>query len=203
MNNPPYWQEAITYLSAKDQTLAELIQDYPHQILTRLHNPFHTLMRAVVGQQISVRAADAVWHRLVAKLGNISPQAFLSLTEQELKECGLSRQKIAYITNIANAFESKILIPQQWEEMNDKEVVQQLIQIKGIGPWTAEMFLIFYLHSPDVFPVTDLGLINGVKLHYGNLTKPEILDLSQTWKPYRTVATWYLWLSLDPVTVQY
>jgi DNA-3-methyladenine glycosylase II len=203
MNKPSYWTEALTYLSAKDEILAQLIRGYPDEVLISLNNPFQTLIRAIVGQQISVKAADAVWQRLVKKLENISTQEFLALGEEELKECGLSRPKIAYITNIAKALENKILRPEQWSEMTDKEVIRQLIQIKGVGQWTAEMFLIFHLHRPDVFPVKDLGLINGIRLNYGNLSEAEIIYLSEKWKPYRTVATWYLWLSLDPVTVQY
>jgi DNA-3-methyladenine glycosylase II len=203
MNQPFYWQEATSYLSSKDETLAQLIQDYPDEILISINNPFQTLTRAVIGQQISVKAADAVWQRLREKLPQISPPDFLTLREEELKQCGLSRQKIAYLTNIAQAWENQNLTPEQWSEMTDQQVIEQLIQIKGVGQWTAEMFLIFHLHRPDVFPLSDLGLINGVKLHYGNLTKSAIVNLSQRWKPYRTVATWYLWLSLDPVTVQY
>ena len=203
MTSPSYWQDAVIYLCAKDQILAQLINNYQSEQLTNVGNPFQTLIRAVVGQQISVPAADAVWHRLRKKLPTISPRNFLILSKEELKQCGLSRQKIDYITNIANAFEKGILTPNQWQEMTDKEVVKQLIQIKGVGQWTAQMFLIFHLHRCDVFPLADLGLIKAVQLHYGNLTKAEIIEQSQQWKPYRTVATWYLWLSLDPTTVQY
>jgi DNA-3-methyladenine glycosylase II len=203
MTSPSYWQDAVIYLCAKDQILAQLINNYQSEQLTNVGNPFQTLIRAVVGQQISVPAADAVWQRLRKKLPTISPRNFLILRKEELKKCGLSRQKIDYITNIANAFEKGILTPNQWQEMTDKEVVKQLIQIKGVGQWTAQMFLIFHLHRCDVFPLADLGLIKAVQLHYGNLTKAEIIEQSQQWKPYRTVATWYLWLSLDPTTVQY
>ena len=203
MTSPSYWQDAITYLSAKDQILAKLIYQYRDETLVNLGNPFQTLIRAIIGQQISVKAAETIWQRLKQNLTTISPANFLLLSEQELKECGLSRQKISYITNIANAFEDGILIPNQWQEMSDQEVVRQLIQIKGVGQWTAEMFLIFYLHRSDIFPIADIGLINAVQLHYGDSTKAEIIYRSQQWRPYRTVASWYLWLSLDPVIVQY
>ena len=203
MTSPSYWQDAITYLSAKDQILAQLINKYRDELLVNLGNPFQTLIRAVIGQQISVKAAETIWQRLHQKLTTISPRNFLTLSEEELKICGLSKQKMAYITNVANAFEQEILTPNQWQEMSDQEVVRQLIQIKGVGQWTAEMFLIFYLHRGDVFPIADVGLINAVQLHYGDSTKAEIVYRSQQWRPYRTVASWYLWLSLEPVTVQY
>ena len=203
MSSPSYWQDAVIYLSERDNILAGLIKTYPQEALTNLGNPFQTLIRAIVGQQISVKAADSIWLRLKQKLPIISPINFLLLSQQELKQCGLSRQKIAYMTNIANAFEQGILTPYQWHNMSDKEVIKQLIQIKGIGTWTAEMFLIFHLHRSDIFPLADIGLINAFRLHYGDLTKAEISKYSEKWKPYRTVATWYLWLSLDPVSVQY
>ncbi len=206
LNSPVYWHDAIVYLSAKDKILADLIALYPDAILTNHHNPFSTLMRAIVGQQISVKAADAVWQRLSTLLGSISPENYLALTEEELRECGLSRQKISYITNIAEAFEQGTLNPNDWQIMDDEAVLKQLMAIKGIGIWTAQMFLIFYLQRPDILPLADLGLIKAINSYYGQsrqLSKSEILELSQQWKPYRTVATCYLWRSLDPVAVQY
>jgi DNA-3-methyladenine glycosylase II len=200
---PSYWLDAINYLSTQDAILANLIKNYPNCLLKNHHNPFHTLTRAIVGQQISIKVADVIWSRLEGKLKSISPEHFLALEEEALRECGLSRQKINYITNVAIAFEQNILTPEQWQEMSDTEVMKQLTSIKGIGQWTAEMFLIFHLHRPDIFPLADLGLINAIKLHYGEMSKSEIKAFSQQWQPYRTVATWYLWRSLDPVTVQY
>jgi DNA-3-methyladenine glycosylase II len=200
---PPYWQDATIYLSKTDEIIAQLIASYPDEVLKNHHNPFHTLMRAVVGQQISVKAADAVWQRLEGQLETISPPQFLAVGEDALRQCGLSRQKISYLTAVARAFEEGILTPTTWQKMSDDEVVRQLVGIRGIGKWTAEMFLIFHLHRPDVLPLADLGLLNAIQRHYGSLSKTEILALSQRWQPYRTVATWYLWRSLDPVTVQY
>ncbi|MCW6036266.1 DNA-3-methyladenine glycosylase 2 family protein [Spirulina subsalsa FACHB-351] len=200
---PPYWQEATEYLSHRDPVMSSLIAAYPDEVLTNLNNPFHTLTRAVVGQQISIKAADKIWERLTVKLPIIKPDIFLSLTEPELREIGLSRQKISYITNIAQSFEQGILRPSQWETMTDEAIIKQLKKIKGIGQWTAEMFLIFHLHRSDILPLADLGLINAIERHYGGSSKAEIQELSFRWKPYRTVATWYLWRSLDPVVVQY
>ncbi len=202
-NSPPYWQDAIAHLSKNDRIMAELIQKYPQEKLTCLGNPFQTLIRAVIGQQVSVKSAESSWQKLKQKLVKITPNDFFNLTEEELIQCGLTRQKRAYLKNIANAFEQSVLTPNQWQEMNDEEVIKQLVQIKGIGPWTAQMFLIFYLNRADVFPIADIGIINAVKLNYGDSTKEQILTRSLDWKPYRTVASWYLWLSLDPLTVQY
>jgi DNA-3-methyladenine glycosylase II len=200
---PSYWQDATKDLTRTDEVMAGLIAAYPDAALKNQGNPFHTLTRAVVGQQISIKAADAIWQRLEAQLETISPQQLLTVEEDTLRQCGLSRQKISYLTAIARAFEEGTLTPSKWTGMSDGEVVRQLMEIRGIGQWTAEMFLIFHLNRPDVLPLTDLGLLNAIQLHYGRLSKSEMLNLSQRWQPYRTVATWYLWRSLDPVTVQY
>ena len=189
MTTPDYWQQAKQYLADKDPTLARVIKDYPDEVLTSIDNPFQTLIRAVVGQQISVQSADAVWLRLTKKLAKINPESFLSLTPEQLKECGLSRQKIAYMTNIAHAFANGDLTPQLWETMDDRDILKQLIKIKGVGPWTAQMFLIFHLNRSDIFPIADIGLLNAVKKLYGDTTKEQILHRSQMWQPYRTVAS--------------
>ncbi|MEL4898541.1 DNA-3-methyladenine glycosylase family protein [Crocosphaera sp. Alani8] len=206
MSCPHYWQEAKKYLRLNDAILAHLIASYPSETMINHHDAFLTLVNAIIGQQISVSAADAINQRVESLLGKITPENYLKTDTQLLRQCGLSRQKISYITNITQAFQNGILTPQSWSKMNDKEVMQQLTSIKGIGPWTAQMFLIFHLHRCDIFPIADLGLINAIQLHYGKekaLTKNQIKELSQRWKPYRTVATWYLWRSLDPVPVQY
>ncbi|WP_017293219.1 DNA-3-methyladenine glycosylase family protein [Geminocystis herdmanii] len=200
---PLYWQKALELLTHQDKIIGNLIITYPDEILTNHHNPFHTLIRAVVGQQISVKAAEAVWQRLATVLESITPHSFLTSDREKLRQCGLSRQKINYITNVANAFHDGLLTPNTWEYMSDHEIIKQLTQIKGIGEWSAQMFLIFHLHRPDILPLADLGLINAIYQHYGNMTKAEIITLSQQWQPYRTVAVWYLWRSLDPFVIQY
>lgn len=202
---PSYWQEAIAYLALNDRVMAKLIVSYPDAVLQNYNNPFHTLMRAVVGQQISVKAADAIWQRLEKQLESIDPLQFLAVEEDKLRQCGLSRQKISYIQTIARAFKEDILTSSTWKTMSDREVVSQLTAIRGIGQWTAEMFLIFHLHRPDVLPLSDLGLLNAIDRLYGAKLrkKADILELAKQWQPYRTVATWYLWRSLDPQTVQY
>ncbi len=206
MTCPKYWHEAKKYLAKKDNTLANLIATYSSESMINYHNPFLTLVKAIIGQQISVTAATTVSQRLESLLGNVTVTNYLKLDEDSLRQCGLSGRKISYITNIAQAFEQGILTPETWANMSDQEVIKQLTSIKGIGPWTAQMFLIFHLHRKDIFPIADLGLINAIQRHYSNenpLTKEQIIHLSERWKPYRTVATWYLWRSLDPASVQY
>lgn len=206
MTSPLYWQEAKKYLTIKDPMIAELIVSYPHDILLNYHNPFYTLTRAIVGQQISVKAADAIWQRLENLLKIVEPEYYLQVSPENLRQIGLSRQKISYIANIAQAFSDKTLTPDKWDEMEDEAIAKQLMNIKGIGKWTAEMFLIFHLHRPNILPLSDLGLLNAINRYYGvdkTLSKADILELSKRWEPYCTVATWYLWRSLDPVPVQY
>jgi len=200
---PSYWQDALIHLNAQDEVMAKLIDDYPNDVLQNQGNPFITLMRAVVGQQISIKAAAVIWQRLESRIEVFSPAYFLRVEEDLLRQCGLSRNKIIYLKAIALAFEDQRLTPDLWGQMSDNEVVKQLLQIKGIGQWTADMFLIFYLNRPDILPLSDIGVLNGIKYHYGNLSKAMILEMAQTWQPYRTVATWYLWRSLDPDVVQY
>lgn len=206
MTCPDYWIKAQEYLKVKDEILAKLIALYPDETMINYYNPFYTLVKAIIGQQISVNAANSISQRLESLLGTISINSYLQAEFEALRQCGLSRQKISYITNIAQAFQESILTPDSWSSMSDEDVTSQLISIKGVGPWTAQMFLIFHLHRSDVFPQADLGLINAIKRHYGasgTLTKEQIKELSKQWKPYRTVATWYLWRSLDPLPVQY
>lgn len=206
MTCPSYWREAKDYLAASDKTMGDLIALYPNETMINYHNPFYTLVKAIIGQQISVKAANAISQRLESCLKIVSAKNYLAIDETTLRECGLSRQKINYITNIAKAFEENILTPSAWLNMSDEDVFHQLTSIKGVGVWTAQMFLIFHLHRPDIFPVADLGLVKAIQQYYGQsklLTKTEIIELSQQWKPYRTVATWFLWRSLDPLPVQY
>ncbi|MBR8832148.1 MAG: hypothetical protein N5P05_002404 [Chroococcopsis gigantea SAG 12.99] len=203
MTKPYYWEKALDHL-AHDRVLYKLISSYPDEHLTNYQNPFLTLVRAIVGQQISIKAADAIWKRLAEKTGDISAESLSRLTEDEMRSCGLSRQKISYIGSLILAFKTGSLTPDKWCNMEDSEVRHQLIAIRGIGKWTADMFLIFHLHRPDVFPLTDIGLVNAIKLHYGKyMTRDDMLKLAQPWRPYRTVATWYLWRSLDGTIVQY
>ena len=203
---PDYWEEAKAHLSKHDKTLAKIINEYHGEILTNRGDAFFTLARSIVGQQISVKAADSVWRKLELFLSKIEPQQLLNSNEQNLRECGLSAAKVRYLQALARYFwENKISI-QNWQNLTDSEVVKELTSISGIGKWTAEMFMIFYLARPDIFPIADIGLQKAIFRHYNSSDKislSEIAAIAENWKPYRTVATWYLWRSLDPIPVCY
>ena len=206
MTTPPYWQSAINYLTSKDRVIASLIATYPNEVMQGHQNPFSTLVKAIVGQQISIKAAAAIGQRLESLIGDFSTERYLAAKEDELRQCGLSRPKIRYITNVANALESGQLTPSTWSTMSDDEIALQLISISGIGRWTSQMFLIFHLHRADILPLSDVGLLKAINLNYGSvkpLSEEEIEKITQVWQPYRTVATWYMWRSLDPIPVQY
>jgi DNA-3-methyladenine glycosylase II len=206
-NKPPiFWQKAKKTLSAKDKKFSKLIQSYPDDFLFSKSDPFFTLARSIVGQQISVKAAQSVWNRLEVKINKVKPQTIIKMHSRSLKSLGLSRQKVSYLKNLGNAFIEKKIKFNMWNKMSDEEVVQDLIQIKGIGRWTAEMFLIFNLCRADIFPLDDIGMIKGLCKMYNIKypTKKEVvIKMGEKWKPYRSVATWYLWRSLDPIPVEY
>ena len=206
-NKPPiFWQKAKKALSNKDRKLSKIIELYPHDFLFSKSDPFFTLARSIVGQQISVKAAQSVWDRLEIKVKKINPKIIKTTHSSTLKSVGLSRQKVNYLKNLASAFIEKKIKGDMWSKMNDEEVIQDLIQIKGIGRWTAEMFLIFNLCRADIFPLDDIGMIKGIcklyKISYPT-ERSEIIKIGEKWKPYRSVATWYLWRSLDPIPVEY
>jgi len=207
INKPPlFWQKAKKTLSNKDKKLSKIIETYPNDFLYSKSDPFFTLARSIVGQQISVKAAQSVWGRLEIKVKKINPKVILRTHSSTLKSIGLSRQKVNYLKNLANAFIEKKIKVNMWNKMNDEEIVQDLIQIKGIGRWTAEMFLIFNLCRADIFPLDDIGMIKGLcklyKISYPT-EREIIIKIGDKWKPYRSVATWYLWRSLDPIPVEY
>ena len=207
INKPPiFWQKAKKTLSNKDKKLSKIIASYPQDYLFSKSDPFFTLARSIVGQQISVKAAQTVWDRLEAKISKISPKIIIKTHSSTLKSVGLSRQKVNYLKNLANAFIEKKIKLNMWNKMTDEEIVQDLIQIKGIGRWTAEMFLIFNLCRADILPLDDIGMIKALCKLY-NIPYPTnrdlIIKIGEKWKPYRSVATWYLWRSLDPIPVEY
>ena len=207
INKPPiFWQKAKKALYNKDKKLSKIIESYPQDFLFSKSDPFFTLARSIVGQQISVKAAQSVWDRLEAKVGKISPKIIIKTHSNTLKSVGLSRQKVNYLKNIANAFIEKKIKLNMWNKMTNEEIIQDLIQIKGIGRWTAEMFLIFNLCRADIFPLDDIGMIKALCKLY-NIPYPTsrelVIRIGKKWKPYRSVATWYLWRSLDPIPVEY
>ena len=203
MNMLVEWDKAVTDLSKNDHILAKIITDYPKERMEMKNDTLHTLVRSVVGQQISVRAADAIWNRLDEACKNsITENNLLKLSIEDMRKTGLSNTKSNYIMNIVNANLSEL----DWEDMNDEEVSNELCKIKGIGPWTADMFLIFRLGRTNILPLGDIGLINAINLHYNNeekLSKEELMKFKEKWSPWCSIATWYMWRSLDPVPVEY
>lgn len=201
IHRPGYWETACTALMKGDPVMAELIQRYHGETLSSKGSPFLSLARAVVGQQISVAAAASVWGKLEKALdGHITPSAVIAADETTLRGAGLSGQKVKYLKHLS---EFCIKTPMTFEGLQmhtDEEVIELLTQIKGIGRWTAEMFLIFYLLRPDVFPVADLGIQKAIQRHYDS---DQYQDIAAQWQPWRTVASWYLWRSLDPIPVEY
>lgn len=205
---PEYWNHAKTHLTTACPVMAQLIPRYEGEFLTTRGNSFYTLIRSIAGQQISVKAADAIWGRLEKAVKPMTPKKILAASEETLRACGLSLQKINYMRNVAQFFAERKIDENYWDARSDAEIIAELVSIKGIGSWTAEMFLIFHLMRPDVFPVKDLGVLKAIDLHYYPTAKKrkspaQYQRLSKRWAPYRTVATWYLWRALDPVAVAY
>jgi DNA-3-methyladenine glycosylase II len=205
LKKPDYWLAACRALARADPIMAHLIRAYPDATLNSRGNAFETLLRAIVGQQISVKAADAVWARVCAASA-IRPQAIAILEIDALRACGLSRMKAGYAIDLASHFVGGNIKPRRWARMEDEAIIAELIDVRGIGRWTAEMFLIFHLLRPNVWPVDDLGLLKAVSQHYANgekITPLTAKGFGERWQPWRTVATWYLWRSLDPAVVEY
>ena len=203
---PDYWNDACTQLGKRCKVMKKLIKTYPEAQLRTRGDPFQTLARAIVGQQISVKAAQSVWNKTVVVVGKITPKNMLAVTPDALRSAGNSRQKIAYMQDLAAHFADGRIKPRRWHSMAEDDVIGELVEVKGIGRWTAEMFLIFYLMRPNVFPVDDIGLVRAIERHFHDgdrLTKAEVLAYAERWAPWNTVATWYLWRSLDPIPVEY
>lgn len=203
---PEYWDRAKRALSRSDPVMCEIIRRHPRTHLVPRGDAFQTLARAIVGQQISVKAAQSVWERFAAAATTVTPQAVCALDATVLRRCGLSARKVEYIADLAAHFASGRLVPERWQALDDEAVIAELVDVRGIGRWTAEMFLIFNLLRPDVLPVDDLGLQKAVRVSYRDgrkITATGIRRIARTWQPWRSVATWYLWRSLDPVPVEY
>ena len=201
---PEYWDKAKKELSAKDNILSELIEQYDDLELISRGDLFYTLIRSIIGQQISVKAASTVWSRLSEKVGEIIPENILSQSTDELRNCGLSGKKVEYIRGISESWND--YSNYEWEKMDDEEIVKKLIQLRGVGRWTAEMILIFTLLRPDIFPIGDIGMIRGIEKTYNSgekMSMDEIYGISEKWKPWRTVACCYMWSAVDPEPVEY
>lgn len=206
VTRPTYWDKACADLVKRDRILKKLIPKFgPVHLLSR-GDPFVTLARSVVGQQISVASAQAVWAKVESACPKLVPQQFIKLGQEKLTACGLSRRKAEYVLDLAQHFVSGALHVGKWTSMEDEAVIAELTQIRGIGRWTAEMFLIFNLSRPDVLPLDDLGLIRAISVNYFSgepVTRSEAREVAANWEPWRTVATWYMWRSLDPLPVDY
>jgi DNA-3-methyladenine glycosylase II len=204
---PHYWEDAVSHLVRRDRILKKLIPQHPEVWLTSRSTPFVTLARAIIGQQISTRAADALWQRFLEAAGaRPSPASVLRTGVEGLRQAGLSKRKAEYVDDLATHFSERRVHPDRWSVMEDETVIEELVAIRGIGRWTAEMFLIFNLQRPDVLPLDDAGLLKAISLHYFSgepVSRFEAREVSLAWQPWRTVATWYLWRSLEPVPVQY
>ena len=203
---PKYWNKGIIYLSNKDKVLKKIIDQFPKQSLNLSDSSFHALINSIIGQQISVSAANSMKKKLFALKRNITPRTIKNIKKIDFKKCGLSKQKILYINNIANFFLENKKFINEINKADDLYIREKLIQIKGIGNWTVDMFLIFTHGSSNIFPTGDLGFIKAISKHYKKdlpLDDKFLSILLKRWSPYSSVATWYLWRSLDPIPVSY
>ncbi len=203
---PDYWEDAKAELVKRDRILRRLIPQFGDLQLVGRGEPFVTLARSIVGQQISVKAAHSVWERLLTACPRMTPAAMQKLSVEKLAACGLSKRKAEYLNDLALHFRDGAVSEKDWSSMDDEDVIAELVQSRGIGRWTAEMFLIFCLLRPNVLPLDDLGLLRGISINYFSgepVSRSDAREVAANWEPWRTVATWYLWRSLDPVPVEY
>jgi DNA-3-methyladenine glycosylase II len=203
---PAYWAEACEHLENKDRVMKRLIPQFGGVSLQSRGDPFATLARSVVGQQISVKAAQTVWNRFAKLPAQMTPEQVLRLKIDDMRAAGLSARKVEYIVDLALHFDQGALHVDSWTGMDDEAIITELVAIRGIGRWTAEMFLIFHLMRPNVLPLDDVGLINGISKCYFSgetVSRSDAREVALAWAPYSTVATWYIWRSLDPLPVEY
>ena len=203
---PVYWGEACRHLIKRDRVLKKLIPQHPGAFLQSRGDAFVTLARSIVGQQISVKAAQPVWDRFDALTRKMTPAQVLKLKVDDMRAAGLSARKVEYLVDLALHFADKRVRVNDWPSMDDEAIIAELVAIRGIGRWTAEMFLIFHLMRPNVLPLDDIGLQNGISRAYFSgepVSRSEIREVAGSWAPYCSVATWYIWRSLDPLPVSY
>ena len=204
---PVYWKKAKKILSTRDPVLKKIFRKYNKGFLTTRGDPFFSICRTIVGQQISTKAADSIWLKFEKKCKNkIIPQNVLKLSSSSLKSAGLSRQKISYLKNIAKSFKNKSFNIKDLKKMNDENAIEHITQLKGLGVWSAQMFLMFNLNRPDIFPTKDIGLLRAISINYKVKYPPSekfLNKISKKFLGYRTVFTWYMWKSIDPVDVEY
>ena len=206
MKAPAYWAQATQELASRDPVIASIAAGSAGLTLRSRGDAFATLARSIVGQQISVKAAESVWQKVAAALPVVNPASVAAHPVEALRACGLSGSKVVYLQDLAVQFEKGTLNPARWPDLSDDELIEQLTRVRGIGRWTAEMFLIFYMMRPDILPLADLGVQKAMRLHYNHgrpLGVRKLAALNKLWQPWRSVATWYLWRSLDPIPVEY
>ena len=203
---PKYWNKGKIYLSNKDKVLKKLIQTYKNEYLNLNSNYFHSLINSIIGQQISVSAADSMKIKFFKLKRNITPQTVSKLRTTDLRKCGLSRQKILYIRNISKFFLQNKKFIKNINKTSEEEIYNNLIEIKGVGNWTIHMFLMFSYGSSNIFPTGDLGFLKAISKLYKvqlPISERKLKLLYKKWSPYSSQATWYLWRSLDPIPVNY
>jgi DNA-3-methyladenine glycosylase II len=203
---PDYWQEACRHLMKRDRVMKKLIPQHSGVSLQSRGDAFVTLARSIVGQQISVKAAQSVWDRFALLPKKMVPTQVLKLKVDDMRAAGLSARKVEYLVDLALHFANDQVHVKAWAEMDDEAIITELVAIRGIGRWTAEMFLIFHLMRPNVLPLDDIGLQNGISRAYFSgepVGRSEIREVAATWAPFCSVATWYIWRSLDPLPVSY
>ena len=207
---PAYWEDACKHLAKRDRVMRKLIPKCGDSHLKGRGDAFTTLARSIVSQQISVKAAQTVWDRVVSVVAggtaHLQPESVLKLKEADLRAAGLSARKVEYLNDLAQHFAAGSVQERQWADMDDEAIVDELIAIRGIGRWTAEMFLMFHLARPNVLPLDDAGLIKGISVNYFSgepVSRAEAREVGDAWAPFRSVATWYIWRSLEPVPVNY
>lgn len=204
---PEYWDQACSELMKHDRILKKIIPKYGSRFLMTRGDAFTTLARSIVGQQISVAAAQSVWNKVLSAANTkVNPKNILALTVEELRSAGLSGRKVEYIRDLAEHFDSGRLHANQWKGMEDEAIIKELSAIRGIGRWTAEMFLIFNMVRPNILPLDDVGLIKAISLNYFSgepVSRHEAREVAANWAPWRTVATWYMWRSIDPSVIEH
>lgn len=202
---PDYWEQAKQELMKRDRIMRKLIPQFGDLRLAGRGEPFLTLCRSIIGQQVTVTSADVVWEKFLAACIKCTPVNVVNAGSEQLLACGLSKRKTEYILDLAGHFKEKRVHVEKWAEMADEDVISELIQIRGIGRWTAEMFLIFNLLRPNILPLDDPGLLKGISINYFSgepVSRSDAREVAANWEPWRTVATWYLWRSLDSVAVE-
>ncbi len=203
---PDFWEDACKHLMKKDRVMKRLIPQFKDSSLQTRGDAFVTLARSIVGQQISVKAAQTVWDRFAVLPKKMTPRNVLKLKVDDMRAAGLSARKVEYLVDLSLNFDNNSLTLQRWDAMEDEEIIAQLVAIRGIGRWTAEMFLIFHMLRPNVLPLDDVGLINGISRNYFSgeaVSRSDAREVAAAWAPYCSVATWYIWRSLDPAPVAY